>query len=301
MMVFNKCRLRLLLRASLVIVAVLATDIPAARSADEEPVETPKREQIGEVFGKAVYRDEIQTDSGAQLEDELHRLFLTPVAERYRNAHEDEITPSNDEIATFVKATMARKALEDKQQQEHDKKLNERVSTNPDLRRYREEIERQLARTDISSEDRKELEEQRRAWTGRTSRDELNRLRAEMSGGVVGQVLTDFFVFRSMASNWKYQRHLYDRYDGGRLLWQQFGMEAYDATRRWLEAEEKTGHFKISDPELRTKFYEYWNSQGKPFLIDDPAAIQEYLEPAKFLEAVAKSKNQEPDATANDK
>lgn len=83
-----------------------------------------------------------------------------------------------------------------------------------------------------------------------------------------------------MLSHWKFQKHLYENYGGGRLLWQQAGIEAYDAHRKWLESLETDGKFSISDRELRNKFYHYWTSQeGSSFLSEDMKAIRDFLNP----------------------
>ncbi len=84
---------------------------------------------------------------------------------------------------------------------------------------------------------------------------------------------------------WKLQRHLYDKFGGGRVLG---GFEAFDATRKWLESEERSGHFKITDPKLRTEFYRYWTrprnfmltADSEIFLLTTDAEIREqFLEP----------------------
>jgi hypothetical protein len=84
-----------------------------------------------------------------------------------------------------------------------------------------------------------------------------------------------------MLKHWKLQRHLYDEFGGGRILWQQAGIEAFDAMRGWLETEEKNGRFTISDPGLRTAFYEYWTTMNHgAFLTADKTRIREtFLEP----------------------
>ncbi len=88
-----------------------------------------------------------------------------------------------------------------------------------------------------------------------------------------------FAVF--VLNNWKFQRHLYNEYGGGRILWQQAGLEAFDATHKWLKAQEKSGAFKITDPKLRSVFYKYWTTQNHgSFLIDDKELIRrKFLEP----------------------
>jgi hypothetical protein len=222
--------------------------LAVACSAAEPPAEGG-REQIGEVLGKPVYRDEIRTEKGLSLRSELHRLFTAPVMEKYRQAHRDEIEPTDEELKAAVKAfgERRRKRIEDEA---------------PKLRAELAEVEEQLAREGLAADARKSLEARKQALEG-----ELK---------LPGRFFADFLL-----GNWKFQRHLYDRYGGGRVLWQQEGMEAFDAMRTWLEAQEKQGEFKIADPKLRATFYEYWTTQNHgSFLIEDPARIKsEFLEP----------------------
>jgi len=263
----------------------LATFQPACRIRAEDRMDSKlkRREQIGEALGKPIFRDEIRIASGVTLQSELHRLFLNPVSQSFREEFRTEIQPTEAEIAMFVKAAMLTERLEHERSDAQKNAINEHIEADPDLRRYRNDIEKQLARDDLSPGDRKELEHQRRRFG--TEPDEPSQTRVR---GMVRKSLAEQSLLRSMASHWKHQKHLHDRYGGGRLLWQQIGVEAYDAKRKWLESEEKAAHFQISDPELRQEFYAYWSSQGTPFLIDDPAEIREYLEPARFLEAMEK-------------
>ena len=48
--------------------------------------------------------------------------------------------------------------------------------------------------------------------------------------------------------NWKLQRLLDDKLGGGRILWQQFGIDAFDAMQRSLKQHEAAGDFTITDP-----------------------------------------------------
>jgi hypothetical protein len=84
-----------------------------------------------------------------------------------------------------------------------------------------------------------------------------------------------------LLGSWKFQRHLYLNYGGGRILWQQSGLEAFDATHHWLMQQEQAGRFRIADDDLRTAFYAYWTTLDHgAFLIDDQARIeQEFLYP----------------------
>jgi hypothetical protein len=83
---------------------------------------------------------------------------------------------------------------------------------------------------------------------------------------------------------------LYVRYGGGRILWQQAGIEAFDAFRTWLDAREKQGDFKFTDRRLRSIYYEYWTTMNHgAFLTDDKERIRrEFLEPEWMPNAAAK-------------
>lgn len=83
-----------------------------------------------------------------------------------------------------------------------------------------------------------------------------------------------------MLECWKFENHLYLTQGGGRVRLLMLGEEAFDARFKWLEAQEKLGKFQISDPQLRTIFFEYWtdrNNRGRT--ITSQESIQRFLEP----------------------
>ncbi len=229
----------------LIVLALGAVATPLVGQENDEP----QREQIGEVLGKPVYRDEIRTGENVRRHAELHRLFSAPVMQAYRQTHEAEITPAESEIATAAA--------------HFDKKHRERIKgQEPELRAKLNAVEQKLANEELKEEEKRQLEIERRTFQA--------KLRPP------GKFFALFVL-----QNWKLQRHLYDEYGGGRILWQQAGLEAFDATRRWLESLEEAGKFRITDPTLRSAFYEYWTTQKHgAFLTDDEARIRkEFLEP----------------------
>jgi len=80
----------------------------------------------------------------------------------------------------------------------------------------------------------------------------------------------------------KLQKHLHDTY-GGRLLFQQTGVEAFDATRRMLESREAEGGFSITDPDVRALAYDYWTRDQGAFMITDPGKIAEALDVTSLI------------------
>ncbi len=208
-----------------------------------------QREQVGEVLGKPVYRDEIRTDKNVRLRGELHRLFTAPVMQKYRKRHKAEIDPTEKEIAVAMAY--------------FDKKHRERMKgKEPELRAQLRAAEEKLARAGLAKEEQQKLE--------------IERLTLQAQLRPPGRFFA-LFILR----NWKFQRHLYDQYGGGRILWQQGGLEAFDSTHKWLKDHEKNGEFKIDDPKLRSVLYEYWTTMNHgSFLTDDKERIRsEFLEP----------------------
>lgn len=81
----------------------------------------------------------------------------------------------------------------------------------------------------------------------------------------------------------KLQQRLHAEYGGGRLLFQQAGVEAFDATRTMLERMESEGRFAIADPDVRATAYDYWTRDHGAFIITDPARIAEALDATSMV------------------
>lgn len=210
----------------------------------------PPREPIGSVLGKTVYRDDIKTrEQGPSLESELHRLFTQPVMQKYVQEHQKEVTPSKEELAAATAFF----------QREHAKRME---LEKPAILKEQAEIDARLKSETLTAEERKKL----------TSRQQILALRQKPPGEQLAHFILD---------SWKFQKHLYDSFGGGRILWQQAGQEAFDAMHKWLQSKEDAGDFQITDPELRQKFYHYWTTQNHgAFLTDNKDRIrEEFLEP----------------------
>lgn len=70
---------------------------------------------------------------------------------------------------------------------------------------------------------------------------------------------------------WKTERELHRTY-GGRIIFQQFGLEALDARRLLFEEAEKRGDLKFDDAGVRHLFYYYANMRH--VTTDDPQALE---------------------------
>ena len=225
-----------------------------------EQAQASPDDKIGEVLGKPILRRELGEKD--KVDQQLRVLFLMPVLNKYKKAHQQEIEPTADEIsaATLVFNQQFKEQAE---------------KSEPELRAQIKEIDDQLNQQDLSKDKRLKLQKNKK------SLEQVLELNKKVPG-------RPFAVF--MLTSWKFQKHLYDTYGGGRLLWQQGGTEAFDAMHKWLEAREKAGDFKFTDKALRAQFYAYWTTHNHgAFLVADPDRIKkEFLEPAWALKSPAK-------------
>ena len=74
---------------------------------------------------------------------------------------------------------------------------------------------------------------------------------------------------RNIVNTWKINKALYEKY-GGRVIFQQMGVEPVDAYRDFLREQEKNGAFKIIDKKYEAGFWRYYtNDAMHTFYPDD--------------------------------
>lgn len=218
------------------------------------------REQVAELNGKPIYRDELGKGEAKKVGEDLLGRIASDLFERFAKENAKELEVTDAEIEKMVAYFEEKQAIE-------------RSEKEPAITKEIEEISERLRKLNADSPERKQLETKR----------------ADLEAAILKPVMNKATA-RFMLTHWKHQHVLYKKYKGGRLLWQQFGIEAYDATRVYFETEEKAGRFKILDPKLRDEFYFYWTKQKHgPFLFDDPERIRtEFLEPEWLAKTVEK-------------
>ena len=72
---------------------------------------------------------------------------------------------------------------------------------------------------------------------------------------------------------WKFNRALFKE-RGGSILFQQAGLEAFSATKAWLEEREQAGDFAILDPALKEGFWSYYTRDHGTFVIAEPEGTE---------------------------
>lgn len=90
-------------------------------------------------------------------------------------------------------------------------------------------------------------------------------------------------VLQGLGGNIKLQKALYDAFGGGRVLFQQGGVEAFDATRKLLEQKETGGEFSITDPQTRKLAYDYWTRDHGAMMLSEPGQVARALDLRSFV------------------
>ena len=207
------------------------------------------REQIGEILGKPVYRDEILSGTNQKLHDQLQSLFFGPIIDQYYLKHKAKFQLTKSEIAS-VKAYYSK-----------DKVLGQ-IIKNEDTyyRLLLQRVETQLKLTTLTPTERRLLEQKQQKMRLDQKQD-----------STLGMLLL-------FSETEKFNRYLFKNYGGGRIRYLAMGTEAFDATHKWLKNLERQGNFKITDPKLRTAFYQYWTDKVDIGSIEnDKQDIQKWL------------------------
>jgi len=84
------------------------------------------------------------------------------------------------------------------------------------------------------------------------------------------------FIAKFLAGGWKYNAYLYKNFGRGRLLFQQAGIEAFDATHEFLKYLEREKYFEITDVSIREAVFAYWTRDQGAFLINDAETISKW-------------------------
>lgn len=193
---------------------------------------------------KDVEKDVIAVVLGKKLtvrdKDDLNGLIFGSLLEQF--AKENKIEPTAEELDAFVlKIEEKEKQDQIKMQEDRAKLIQElKGSSLSDREREQKEshlktIERILKATGESKEKTKGMEEQMRP---------MKRQMAQQFVRV-----------------WKINKALYKKY-GGRVIFQQAGVEPLDAYRDFLKEHEKKGSFQILDKKYEASFWRYFTNDA---------------------------------------
>lgn len=283
--------------AALVVIAVAGL----ARAEEPPPEQVPP---VARLFGEPVTRADLEERArnahAPEGEDPdwgavLRAVVVPPLVERYIDEHDLRATDaevagfvgkmdnSNDRVREFYaqRAMELRTRLDDPATPEAEREELRDELRGAERRARGEMWPDARERADMQA---RAAEAQRRCDTeelGAIERTQLEETIAEASrfmGLTDDQAKTEYASVEAESKRkaatpviewWKFNRSLYTK-RGGRILFQQGGLEAFDATRAWLMERERAGDFVILDSTLTTGFWGYYRRDHGAFLSEDP-------------------------------
>lgn len=273
--------------------ALLALSASSAAGLADEPKETAaaaasaptqqagERKLLAEVLGQPIYADEVEPDkefdAQQQLLREQGREHLLMTAEAFRHqalarrigevlleqfAAEHKVEPTDEEIDQFLRRLQV---------------FNERTEAGPkeplvEVRQRITQIERAIQSGKLNEE---QLADAQAAL--KTYRRTLANMEEIMADPKLRDEQDRFFA-QWYVRNWKMQKALYRQY-GGRVMLQQIGPQAADATRRFFEERFSRGDLAIHDDQAREAFWDQFDkvpgevAEDPNFVFSSPWAL----------------------------
>ena len=176
---------------------------------------------------------------------------------------ETKLTPTDEEIDSYIHSQDRMMAADAKKRsQERDK------------------MQQELKQPDLSEERRASIE------NGIAAIDELEKMLKPAAPGAESD--EDKAAQRSVATmmvgNWKFNQGLYHKY-GGRVVFQQVGLEPLDANKAFLDELKASGAYTIIDPTYQDLFKETDDYFSKKFESVDKAEADQYFASPWWLKA----------------
>ncbi len=186
--------------------------------------------------------------------DKLDGLIFGALLEQF--AKNNKIEPTEKELDTFVLKMEEMERQHQIKFEEDRKKLVAELKATTLSERERKDKESQLQTIESILKTTREMKEQTK---GRE--EQLRPMKRQMAWQFV--------------KRWKINKALYAKY-GGRVIFQQAGVEPLDAYRDFLKEKEKNGSFQILDKKYEASFWRYFTN-------DDMHTFYSKDDGAKFI------------------
>lgn len=211
-------------------------------------------------------RKTLSAEEFAALEQDNQRQMLAyGIMEeaRKRFLAEMKLTPTDQEIDAYIEA-QNRMMAAGAAKQAHE----------------REQLEQKLSQPDLAPDQREMIEKDIAAM------DELAQMFERPAAGDASDEdkAAERSVATMMVANWNFNQGLYQKY-GGRVIFQQAGMEPIDGHKAFLEALKASGEYSIIDPAYQDVFKESDEYLNKKFDLVDKAEADEYFASPWWLKA----------------
>jgi hypothetical protein len=227
-------------RIAFVMTTMLPTGIICAQTSQSQE---PAGRVIAVVLGKEITVKE---------KENLNGLIVRALLEQF--SQENKVEPSEEELGIFVQRMKEMKA---RREVDNEKMIGK--------------LKKELGSAQLTERERKNKEELLQVLE---KSEELNR---ELSGRNKGlseeqHRAIDRSVAHHTVKAWKISKALYAKY-GGRVIFQQAGLEPVDAYRDFLKEQERRGAFRILDKSFEQSFWRYFvNDAMHTFVPNEDAA-----------------------------
>lgn len=209
------------------VVFIAAFVIPVSSETDQSKTPERDNETIAVVLGKKITVKD---------KDKLNGMIFGALLEQY--AKENKIEPTEAELDAFVEKTEEMR----KQQQ-------------ADFEKDRKKLTQELESSSLTEREKKEKNEELKTIENILK---ITKEAEERTKGMDEKMLT---MKRNMAQHfvktWKINKSLYEKY-GGRIIFQQAGIEPLDAYRQFLKEQEKKKAFQILNKDYEASFWKYF-------------------------------------------
>ncbi|MBI5195495.1 MAG: hypothetical protein HZA10_04140 [Nitrospirae bacterium] len=223
----------------LIIAAFLGFVIPSFSQTNSTDKDT-----IAVVLGKPI---------AVKDKDKLNGLIFGALLEKY--AKGNKIEPTEAELDVFMQRTDELEKRNQAKFEKDRKKAAEELKSGALTEKEQKEKTAYLQNLESILKTTKEMAER-----GKGMEEQMKAIKRNMA--------------RHFVKTWKINKSLYEKY-GGRIIFQQAGVEPLDAYRKFLKEQEKKGNFKILNKEYEPSFWRYFTNDAMHTFIskDDGAKL----------------------------
>jgi polyribonucleotide nucleotidyltransferase len=228
------------------IVFVAGILILALSHADQSKAHDGENETIAVVLGKKITLKD---------KDKLNGMIFGALLENY--ASENSIEPTEAELDAFVKRTEEMRKQQQADFEKDREKLTQELKSSSLTEKEKKEKTERLNTIESILKTTKEAEERTKGMD-----EEMRTMKRNMA--------------RHFVRTWKINKSLYEKY-GGRIIFQQAGIEPLDAYRQFLKEQEKKKAFEILNKDFEASFWKYFvdDSMHTFYSKDDGAKLME--------------------------
>lgn len=206
---------------------VAAIIIQVLSHADQSKAQDGDNETIAVVLGKKITVKD---------KDKLNGMIFGALLEQY--AKENKIEPTEAELDAFVKKTEEMGKQQQADFEKDRKKLTQELNSPSLTEKEKKEKAERLKTIESILKTTKEVEEKTKGMD-----EKMRTMKRNMA--------------QHFVKTWKINKSLYEKY-GGRIIFQQAGVEPLDAYRQFLKEQEKKGVFKILNKDYEASFWKYF-------------------------------------------